>query len=75
MQAFAAHAALMTRVGEARLVAVDVPSGVDSDSGKPLGEFQFFADLTVTFHRMKPCHLEPEGARRAGRVVVADIGL
>ncbi len=36
---------------------------------------QFFADLTVTFHRMKPCHVDREGARRCGRVVVWDIGL
>lgn len=75
MQSFAAHAALMTGIGEARLVAIDIPSGVESDSGAPLGEFQFFADLTVTFHCMKPCHIDEEGAKRAGQVVVRDIGL
>ena len=75
MQSFAAHAAIMTGVGDTRLVSIDVPSGIDSDSGVPLGEFQFFADLTVTFHRMKACHVDEEGAKRAGHVVVKDIGL
>lgn len=75
MQDFAAHAALITGISDTRMVAIDIPSGIDSDSGAPLGEFQFFADLTVTFHRQKPCHLDAEGAKRCGKTVVKDIGL
>ena len=75
LQDFAAHAALMTGLTKTRLVAIDIPSGLDSDRDGPLGDFQFFADLTVTFHRPKPCHRGEESAKRCGRVVVKDIGL
>ena len=77
MESFAAHAALVIGIGHARarMVAIDVPSGTNSDTGAPLGQFQFFAGLTVTFHRMKPCHLDDEGAKRCGKTVVKDIGL
>ena len=75
MQDFAAHAALVTGITDTRMVAIDMPSGVDSDTGKPLGEFQFFADLSVTFHTMNPCHMDEEGAKRCGKTVVKDIGL
>ncbi len=75
VQDFAAHAALVTGITDTRMVAIDMPSGIDSDTGKPLGEFQFFADLTVTFHTMNPCHVDGEGAKRCGKTVVKDIGL
>lgn len=56
------------------LIAVDVPSGVDGDSGRAVGEVHAKAVLTVTFVRKKPAHvLEPSRAW-CGRVVVADIG-
>ena len=48
---------------------------LDTVEGIPLGEFQFFADLTVTFHSMKPCHSDEEGSKRCGKTVVKDIGL
>jgi hydroxyethylthiazole kinase-like uncharacterized protein yjeF len=44
-QARASHAS------KTPVVAIDVPSGIDGDSGKVLGEAAFRADLTVTFHR------------------------
>ncbi len=53
-------------------IAVDVPTGIDSDSGKVLGE-AVKADLTMTFHKTKP-GLEA-AKKHAGEVVVADIGL
>jgi hydroxyethylthiazole kinase-like uncharacterized protein yjeF len=58
-----------------RIVAVDVPSGVQGDSGKPLGDFSFDAGLTVTFFRKKPAHLLLPGRELCGEVVVADIGI
>lgn len=56
------------------VVAVDVPSGVDPDTGTVPGA-TVHADLTVTFERSKPgLHITP-GRGHAGRVVVAKIGL
>ncbi|MFA7263374.1 MAG: NAD(P)H-hydrate dehydratase [Caulobacter sp.] len=57
------------------VVAIDVPSGVDGDSGKILGEAAFRADLTVTFHRRKIGHALVPGRSACGDLVVADIGL
>ena len=53
-------------------IAVDVPSGLDADSGKASGE-AVKADLTVTFHKAKPGLLKAE--RFVGELKVADIGL
>lgn len=57
-----------------RLVAVDIPSGLDSDSGQPIGGC-VAADLTVTFHRLKRGHVLGAGPRWCGKTVFADIGL
>jgi len=55
-------------------VAIDVPTGIDIDSGG-VGDVAFRADLTVTFGCSKPgLHVTP-GRSYAGRIVVADIGL
>ncbi|GAB2684741.1 NAD(P)H-hydrate dehydratase [Thalassiella azotivora] len=56
------------------LVAVDLPSGVDPDTGT-LGGPAVRADLTVTFGTAKPCLLLPPACLLAGDVVVVDIGL
>jgi hydroxyethylthiazole kinase-like uncharacterized protein yjeF len=61
--------------GAARIVAVDVPSGILGDTGRPLGERALEAELTVTFHRRKPAHVLAHGRAACGEVVVADIGL
>jgi hydroxyethylthiazole kinase-like uncharacterized protein yjeF len=61
--------------GAARIVAVDVPSGVVGDTGRPMGERALKAELTVTFHRRKPVHVLADGRKACGEVVVADIGL
>jgi hydroxyethylthiazole kinase-like uncharacterized protein yjeF len=58
-----------------RVVAVDVPSGLDGDSGKSLGNGCFRAALTVTFVRKKPAHVLYPGRGYCGEVVVADIGV
>ncbi|MDB5456585.1 MAG: carbohydrate kinase, YjeF related protein [Caulobacter sp.] len=59
----------------AKIVAVDLPSGVAGDTGRPLGEAAFAASLTVTFHRRKLAHALAEGRAACGEVVVVDIGL
>lgn len=57
------------------VVAIDTPSGVHGDTGRPLGDLAFRADLTVTFHRRKRAHVLVEGRKACGEIVVADIGL
>ena len=58
----------------AKVLAVDVPSGLDSDRGRPPGAC-VVADLTVTFAYLKwGLVLEP-GASFAGEVKIADISI
>ncbi|WP_335949185.1 NAD(P)H-hydrate dehydratase [Salipiger bermudensis] len=69
------------------IVAVDLPSGLCSDSGRVLRDEHFVglpevleaasaaADLTVTFHARKLGHVLDEGPELCGTVVVVPIGL
>ncbi len=56
------------------VVAVDIPSGLDGDTGVPLG-VAVRADVTVTFARAKVGLVVPEAAGYVGRLLVADIGI
>jgi hydroxyethylthiazole kinase-like uncharacterized protein yjeF len=56
------------------VVAVDVPSGVDVDTGQLEGP-HVRADLTVTFGTHKIAHLVDPAARAAGVTHLVDIGL
>jgi hydroxyethylthiazole kinase-like uncharacterized protein yjeF len=56
------------------MVAVDVPSGVDVDTGRLDGS-HVSADLTVTFGTHKVCHLVEPAASASGVVHLVDIGL
>lgn len=55
------------------LVAADLPSGLEGDTGAVLG-FAPTCDLTVTFHAKKPAHVLEPGRSLCGEIVVADIG-
>jgi NAD(P)H-hydrate epimerase len=57
------------------VVAIDVPSGIAGDTGKPLDGKFIDADLTVTFFRKKPVHVLMPGCYHCGEIVVADIGI
>jgi hydroxyethylthiazole kinase-like uncharacterized protein yjeF len=56
------------------VVAVDLPSGVDPDTGEVSGP-HVRADVTVTFGAFKPCLLVPPASHVAGRLVFVDVGL
>ena len=58
----------------AAVLAIDIPSGVDADSGNAPGA-AVRADRTVTFAALKPGLLQAEGAVCSGDVDVADIGI
>ncbi|WP_063775060.1 NAD(P)H-hydrate dehydratase, partial [Streptacidiphilus anmyonensis] len=60
--------------GAATVVAVDLPSGVDPDTGAVPGA-AVRADVTVTFGTHKPGLLVDPGASYAGVVRLVDIGL
>ncbi|WP_417273864.1 NAD(P)H-hydrate dehydratase [Celeribacter halophilus] len=64
--------------GTVRRVAVDLPTGLCSDSGRILGDNPsavFPSDLTVSFHTLKLGHVLGQGPQTCGQVAVADIGL
>src|SRR5262249_37066133 len=59
LEGAAAAAAQRMAATPEKVVAVDIPSGLSGDTGKPLGP-SVCAGLTVTFHAKKPAHvLEP----------------
>lgn len=58
----------------ALVVAVDLPSGIDADTGEVRGA-AVQADITVTFGTLKPGLLVDPGASLAGPAELIDIGL
>ncbi len=62
------------RAGGVAVVAVDVPSGVSSDTGEVPWE-ALGADLTVTFAAPKYGHVLPPACDKIGELLVADIGI
>jgi NAD(P)H-hydrate epimerase len=61
-------------IGDARVLAVDIPSGVDGLTGVAVAG-ALAADETVTFAAIKPGHLVHDGRSLSGAITVADIGL
>lgn len=57
-----------------RTIAVDLPSGLDADTGECLG-CCVRADTTVTFQYPKRGFLNPAARPYIGNVIVADIGI
>lgn len=56
------------------VVAVDVPSGINADTGELLGA-GLHAETTITFGRAKTGLLQGSGREYAGDVIVKDIGI
>jgi NAD(P)H-hydrate epimerase len=67
-------AAALERLRGARVVAVDLPSGIDSDTGQILGQ-AVQAEVTVTLAQPKLGLTQEPGRSLAGRIVVARIGV
>jgi hydroxyethylthiazole kinase-like uncharacterized protein yjeF len=71
--------------GDAHLIAVDIPSGLDADTGRELGpvgvgwrdygKAAVNADMTVTLGLPKVGLVTYPGAGHVGHIVVADIGI
>jgi NAD(P)H-hydrate epimerase len=55
------------------IVAVDIPSGLDADTGRA-GGVAVRADYTVTFLAAKVGLVKPSARPYVGRLIVADIG-
>ncbi|MEV6736075.1 NAD(P)H-hydrate dehydratase [Streptomyces sp. NPDC051104] len=70
----AARLAALAGASPAVVVAVDLPSGVEADSGEVRGD-AVRADLTVTFGTHKPALLIDPAREYAGSVRLVDIGL
>lgn len=65
----------INEVGRGRtVVALDIPSGLDCDTGEPLG-MAVRAEHTVTFAAMKKGFQLPDAAAYTGQVTVASIGI
>lgn len=60
--------------GDYRVLAVDLPSGLDGREGTVAGP-AFRASHTVTFHAVKTGHLLGLGPELSGEIEVVDIGL
>jgi len=56
------------------VVAVDIPSGLNPDTGEPSSP-TVRADITVSMHKLKPGLLEARARPFVGELVVADIGM
>jgi NAD(P)H-hydrate epimerase len=69
-----AEAVAAINASAAKKVAIDIPSGLDSDTGAPLGP-TVHADFTITFALPKLGLLTPSGATHAGEVIVSGIGV
>ncbi len=57
----------------AKVLSVDLPSGLCSDSGAIPGEY-VSTDATVTFTAPKPCHVLPPTVHLMGDLINVDIG-
>jgi NAD(P)H-hydrate epimerase len=57
-----------------RVLAVDIPSGIDADTGRTLGT-AVIAERTVTMGALKIALCSAPGFARCGEVEVADIGI
>ncbi len=70
----ALDAVRLINASPAYVVAADIPSGVEADTGKILGD-AVRADVTVTFAHAKIGHFSEPGCIYCGNVQIVDIGI
>ena len=69
------HATKLINKCAKAVLAVDMPSGYDTDTGKLLGEAGVCANLTVSFAYMKKGLLLGDCKSAAGKIEIADVGI
>jgi len=74
LEGLALKAARLLNSLSAAVVAVDIPSGLNGETGAVMGE-AVQADCTVTFHRPKPGLYLGQGPDCAGEIIIGDIGI
>lgn len=63
------------QLNEALVVSIDIPSGLDADSGQLLGSEAVVADVTATMALPKKGLLAPCAVEYVGNIEVVDIGI
>ncbi|MFM5954334.1 MAG: NAD(P)H-hydrate dehydratase [Novosphingobium sp.] len=71
------HAALLARLSAAhhKCVAIDLPSGIESDLGQPLGQGLPAYDLTIALGAWKPAHFLMPATASMGALRLVGIGV
>lgn len=57
-----------------KVVSIDIPSGIDPNTGIPLG-VAVKADLTITHHKPKIGLMSKEGSEYTGEIIISNIGI
>jgi len=65
---------IIARETRSPVLAIDLPSGLDCDTGEPLGDTCVRAARTVTFVAEKAGFANPASRQYTGEITVADIG-
>ncbi|MBP3311495.1 MAG: NAD(P)H-hydrate epimerase [Butyricicoccus sp.] len=68
------RAAQMMNHASGTVCALDLPSGVNADTGE-IAQGAVQADLTITFHARKQGQTAPAAQAQCGEIVVVDIGI
>jgi len=70
------YASVIAALNEADrpVLAIDIPSGLDADTGRPLGTAAVRATRTVTLAALKTGFASPGAAAWTGTIVLADVG-
>ena len=70
----AQHAAQCINQASSPVYALDIPSGLNGDSGKAAKD-AVRADYTIAFHRYKPVHFTDDAKPYCGKLTCVDIGI
>lgn len=70
----AASAVRAINQSDAKVIALDLPSGLNADTGEA-APHTVQAELTITFARLKLGQIGSNGLRFCGKIILADIGI